>query len=92
MYSRLTLVRFIYGLFNIKKLNKYIISAEPCVGFPGPGNAHYATFNPMKEFIRPHSSEHVDFEFNKFLGKHGKQYSTSEEHNKRKDVFRQNLR
>lgn len=66
--------------------------SEPCVGFPGPGNGHYATFNPMKEFIRPHSFEHVDFEFKKFKGKHGKNYDNEDEHDNRKDVFRQNLR
>lgn len=46
----------------------------------------------MKEFISSPSSEHVDFEFKKFKGKHGKNYDNEDEHDNRKDIFRQNLR
>jgi C1A family cysteine protease len=65
---------------------------KPCIGFPGPGNKHYATFNPMKEFIYPRTTEHVDDEFSRFKGKHGKNYNSPEEHELRKIVFHQNLR
>uniref|UniRef100_U5EWS0 Putative cathepsin l cathepsin l n=1 Tax=Corethrella appendiculata TaxID=1370023 RepID=U5EWS0_9DIPT len=65
---------------------------EPCVGFPGPGNGHYATFNPMKEFVRPSSDEHVDMEFTRFKNKHRKSYNTEHEHERRRNVFLQNLR
>lgn len=57
-----------------------------------PGNGHYATFNPMKEYMHPHDYSHVDHEFRRFVGKHGKKYDTAEEHEKRKSTFMQNLR
>lgn len=57
-----------------------------------PGNGHYATFNPMKEYMHPHDYSHVDHEFNRFIGKHGKKYDTVQEHERRKSNFMQNLR
>lgn len=63
-----------------------------CVGFPGPGKGHYATFNPMKEFIHPTKDHHVEMEFNRFKGKHGARYMNDTEHEYRKNIFRQNLR
>ncbi|XP_053668625.1 digestive cysteine proteinase 1 [Anopheles marshallii] len=66
--------------------------SDPCVGFPGPGNGHYATFNPMQEFIHPRSEEHLHNEFDRFKNKHGKSYGSEEEHERRLSVFRQNLR
>ncbi|GAB0089449.1 digestive cysteine proteinase 1 [Sergentomyia squamirostris] len=65
---------------------------EPCTGFPGPGAGHYATFNPMKEFIHPRSTDHVDNEFGRFVNKHGKQFNGELEREHRKNVFRHNLR
>lgn len=65
---------------------------EPCIGFPGPGNGHYATFNPMQEFIHPRSEEHLVNEFTRFKYKHGKNYNNEKEHDLRRDIFRQNLR
>lgn len=46
----------------------------------------------MKEFMHPYDSSHVDNEFNRFIGKHGRKYITAEEHENRKNLFRQNLR
>lgn len=63
-----------------------------CSSFPGPGDKHIYTFNPMAEFIRPQITAHVDFEFKKFMKKHGKNYETDLEAVKRKEVFRQNIR
>lgn len=63
-----------------------------CSSFPGPGDKHIYTFNPMAEFIRPAITSHVDFEFKKFMKKHGKDYSTDLEQVKRKETFRQNIR
>lgn len=65
---------------------------KPCSGFPGPGVNHYATFNPMKEFIHPRSIDHVDEEFSRFKGKHKKTYVAPAEHEQRKAIFHQNLR
>jgi hypothetical protein len=62
---------------------------EPCTGFPGPG--HFATMNPMHEFIHQ-STEHVDSEFDRFKQKHNKNYDTEHEHESRKSIFHQNLR
>ena len=36
--------------------------------------------------------EHIDNEFTRFIGKHGRKYKTSHEHATRKDIFVQNLR
>lgn len=63
-----------------------------CSSFPGPGDKHIYTFNPMAEFIHPIETGHVDFEFNKFMRKHRKQYSNERELNLRKEIFRQNIR
>lgn len=65
---------------------------EPCVGFPGPGIDHIATFNPMKEFIHPASTSHIDTEFTRFLRKHNINYDTDKEHHERYHTFMQNLR
>nr|NP_620470.1 cathepsin K1 [Drosophila melanogaster]AAF49777.1 cathepsin K1 [Drosophila melanogaster]AAM52734.1 RE18380p [Drosophila melanogaster]BAA86910.1 homologue of Sarcophaga 26,29kDa proteinase [Drosophila melanogaster] len=62
-----------------------------CVGFPGPGTGHYATFNPMQEFISG-TDEHVDKAFHHFKRKHGVAYHSDTEHEHRKNIFRQNLR
>lgn len=63
-----------------------------CVSFPGPGDRHIYTFNPMREFIHPIVDSHVDFEFDKFSKKHNKIYTDKLEQIKRKEIFRQNLR
>lgn len=68
------------------------IEVEKCQGFPGPGNAHTATMNPMKEFVFPHDSQHVDTEFERFKKKHNKDYDSHHEHENRKNIFTQNLR
>lgn len=65
---------------------------EPCVGFPGPGNGHYATFNPMKEFIHPRSIDHIENEFTRFKNKHSRNYESEKEHEHRENVFAHNLR
>uniref|UniRef100_A0A2M3ZE63 Putative cathepsin l n=1 Tax=Anopheles braziliensis TaxID=58242 RepID=A0A2M3ZE63_9DIPT len=65
---------------------------DPCVSFPGPGAGHYATFNPMQEFVHPRSEEHLHDEFSRFKGKHQKSYANDREHEHRLNVFRQNLR
>ncbi|KAH8305607.1 hypothetical protein KR059_003541, partial [Drosophila kikkawai] len=62
-----------------------------CVGFPGPGTGHYATFNPMQEFVSG-TEEHVDKAFHHFKHKHGVSYRSDVEHEHRKNIFRQNLR
>ncbi|KAL7732364.1 hypothetical protein ACLKA6_004347 [Drosophila palustris] len=62
-----------------------------CTGFPGPGTGHFATFNPMREFISG-SDEHVDNAFHHFKRKHGVDYKDDKEHEHRKNIFRQNLR
>lgn len=65
---------------------------EPCVGFPGPGTGHYITFNPMKEFVHPRTTHHVDDEFDRFQRKHGREYEHHKEMDKRKTHFTHNLR
>ncbi|XP_076276388.1 C1 family peptidase 26-29-p isoform X3 [Lasioglossum baleicum] len=62
-----------------------------CVSFPGPGDKHIYTFNPMREFIHNYDA-HVNEAFEGFKKAHGKEYESEIEHHKRKEVFRQNLR
>lgn len=63
-----------------------------CSAFPGPGNKHIYTFNPMAEFIKPEEQGHLDFEFDKFTRKHGKTYNGTLESTLRKEIFKQNIR
>lgn len=72
--------------FDVSNLDK------PCISFPGPGNGHYATFNPMKEFVHPADSSHVALEHIRFMRKHGVVYATMTERMHRQNVFMQNLR
>ncbi|XP_017777460.1 PREDICTED: digestive cysteine proteinase 1 [Nicrophorus vespilloides] len=80
-----------YDINNIDPNTFEVDQGMKCSAFPGPGDRHIYTFNPMKEFIHPATTTHVDFEYKKFVNKHGKQYSNME-HFKRKEVFRQNIR
>lgn len=68
------------------------VDDKPCVSFPGPGNGHYATFNPMKEFVHPVDTSHVGLEHIRFMRKHGVVYATTEERMRRQHIFMQNLR
>lgn len=62
-----------------------------CQSFPGPGENHIYTFNPMKEFVDNHD-KHVKYAFENFKTTHNKKYDSSREHAKRLELFRQNLR
>ncbi|XP_043278575.1 digestive cysteine proteinase 1 isoform X2 [Venturia canescens] len=62
-----------------------------CEGFPGPGDKHVYTFNPMREYIHNHDA-HVNEEFDDFIETHNKTYKNHVHHAKRKEIFRQNLR
>lgn len=84
-----------YDEFDNSPIDQGVFEIESdltCSGFPGPGDRHIATFNPMAEFIKPETTSHVDFEFNKFIQKHRKSYGFPHETHLRKEVFRQNLR
>lgn len=84
-----------YEGFSVDKIDSAIFKVDAnmsCVSFPGPGDRHIYTFNPMKEFMHPATDWHVDFEFGKFSTKHNKTYDNIKEHLKRKEIFRQNLR
>ncbi|XP_066249784.1 digestive cysteine proteinase 2 [Euwallacea similis] len=84
-----------YDGFDISPIDSNIFAIDSnltCSGFPGPGDKHLATFNPMAEFIHPQRTGHIDFEFQKFTKKHNKEYPTAHEAALRQEVFRQNLR
>lgn len=68
------------------------LASEPCIGFPGPGSGHHATFNPMKEFVHPTDASHVELEFKRFKAKHGVEYANETETSLRQLVFTNNLR
>lgn len=63
-----------------------------CIPFPGPGRGHYATFNPMQEFIYPGTENHLNETFEHFKRHHEIKYDSEQEHEYRLNVFRQNLR
>ncbi|CAH1163826.1 unnamed protein product [Phaedon cochleariae] len=81
-----------YAVDDIPENIFEVDSSLTCHSFPGPGDKHIYTFNPMAEFVRPERTTHVDVEFNKFIQKHGKQYGNSKEHTLRKSIFMQNIR
>ncbi|XP_060527653.1 digestive cysteine proteinase 3 isoform X2 [Cylas formicarius] len=84
-----------YFDFDISSIPEQTFQIDPaltCSSFPGPGDKHIATFNPIAEFIRPEQQGHVDIEFDKFVKKHSKHYVDALEEIVRKEVFRQNLR
>lgn len=63
-----------------------------CESFPGPGEDHIFSFNPMMEYIN-NFGKHVDTAFDKFKRHHKKNYPDGTfEHFDRKNNFRQNLR
>lgn len=68
----------------------FVISDEPCVAFPGPG--HFATFNPMKEFVHPRDESHVDEEHSRFMNKNQITYNSDFEREQRRHIFMHNLR
>ncbi|KYQ50589.1 Counting factor associated protein D [Trachymyrmex zeteki] len=71
-------------IFNIKE-------DEKCVSFPGPGENHVYTFNPMREFIHNYE-DHLHKAFDKFKKTYNKNYKDDLDHMYRKDLFRQNIR
>ncbi|XP_076249586.1 C1 family peptidase 26-29-p [Calliopsis andreniformis] len=62
-----------------------------CVSFPGPGDKHIYTFNPMREFVHNYDA-HMNEAFENFKKVHNKEYEDEKDHTVRKEVFRQNLR
>lgn len=71
------------------------IPGMTCRDFPGPGAMTSLLANPMQEFVEPYGHEKVHELFEHFLIKHPKRYANTvqrEEHNKRRNIFRQNLR
>uniref|UniRef100_S4PTE3 Cathepsin l n=2 Tax=Pararge aegeria TaxID=116150 RepID=S4PTE3_9NEOP len=84
-----------YRDYDVDEIDQDVFRIDPsfqCSSFPGPGSRHFATFNPMKEFVHPVHDAHVDDEFERFKFKHNKQYASDVEHAKRSNIFRQNLR
>ncbi|XP_026316532.1 counting factor associated protein D [Hyposmocoma kahamanoa] len=84
-----------YSDYDVDDIDPMVFEVDrnmKCTSFPGPGSDHYATFNPMKEFVHPVHDAHVHDEFNRFKIKHNKQYASVVEHAKRLNIFRQNLR
>ena len=67
-----------------------IFLKKDCHGWPGPGMDHTYTMNPIREFIDNHDA-HVTQSFEDFKQDHGRNFD-SEEHQRRLEVYRQNLR
>ncbi|XP_050355875.1 digestive cysteine proteinase 2 isoform X2 [Nymphalis io] len=84
-----------YKDYNVDEIDQDVFKVDSgfkCTSFPGPGSRHFATFNPMKEFVHPVHDAHVADEFERFKIKHNKQYASEMEHTERINTFRQNLR
>ncbi|KAM7294260.1 digestive cysteine proteinase 2 [Ixodes scapularis] len=64
---------------------------ETCRRFPGPGAEHLALHSPMAEFMNGHDA-HMHSAFDKFREDHSRDYGHHTEHERRRDIFRQNLR
>ncbi|XP_064470526.1 digestive cysteine proteinase 2-like [Ornithodoros turicata] len=79
------------GPFNPDVFNISSLTTAKCRGFPGPGAESLALHNPMAEFMNNHDA-HVHQAFDEFKEVHGKRYTDSQEHEKRMNIFRQNLR
>ncbi|KAG1704731.1 Counting factor associated protein D [Nymphon striatum] len=62
-----------------------------CGGFPGPGLQGTHLLNPMHEFINNDQS-HIHKAFTAFKDTHKKAYKSFVEHDKRKEIFKQNFR
>ncbi|XP_078043579.1 C1 family peptidase 26-29-p isoform X3 [Augochlora pura] len=83
-----------YDWYTFQKPNSEVFEITEnltCVSFPGPGDKHIYTFNPMREFIHNYDA-HVNEAFEGFKKAHGKEYMSEVEHHSRKEVFRQNVR
>ncbi|KAI5726388.1 hypothetical protein M8J76_001767 [Diaphorina citri] len=83
-----------YEIYSPEKPEAGIFEIEAnltCTEFPGPGDQHIATFNPMREFINNEKLHH-EAEFTRFKYNHGKVYADAKEHAARKTVFTHNLR
>ncbi|XP_049879969.1 digestive cysteine proteinase 2 isoform X2 [Pectinophora gossypiella] len=84
-----------YSDYDVDDIDPNVFKVDAsmqCSSFPGPGNKHLATFNPMREFVHPINDDHVHDEFDRFKVKHTKQYASEVEQLKRLNIFRQNLR
>nr|AAO60045.1 midgut cysteine proteinase 2 [Rhipicephalus appendiculatus] len=62
-----------------------------CRSFPGPGAERLALHNPMAEFLGNHDG-HTKHSFEDFKETHKRTYELDTEHDRRRDIFRQNLR
>lgn len=62
-----------------------------CISFPGPGDQHVYSFNPMQEFIHNYQG-HVDAAFNRFKNAFKKNYAHDLEYAQRRENFKHNLR
>ncbi|CAG9131173.1 unnamed protein product [Plutella xylostella] len=84
-----------YAEYDVDEIDPTVFQVDsglPCGSFPGPGLQHAASFNPMQEFVHPAVEHHVTHEFERFKAKHNRQYASDNEHEKRLNLFRQNLR
>lgn len=62
-----------------------------CVSFPGPGDKHIYTFNPMKEFVN-NFDKHMKTAFGQFKKTHNRKYENSTVHYGAEKNFLHNLR
>ncbi|KAG8240428.1 hypothetical protein J437_LFUL003142 [Ladona fulva] len=83
-----------YEWYSFETPNPHVFEVDgnlTCQSFPGPGDMHTVSFNPMKEFIHNEDS-HVESAFDQFRQRHSKDYPDETEKTHRMNVFRQNMR
>lgn len=78
-------------MYHTRLVITIILADATCVSFPGPGDKHIYTFNPMREFIHNYEG-HLDEAFHNFKKTHKKTYDSDLDHKYRKNIFRQNMR
>lgn len=82
---------YIKLLYSVIKKKYLSLADATCVSFPGPGENHIYTFNPMQEFIHNYE-DHLHEAFNKFKKTHQRTYKDVLDNVYRKNIFRQNIR
>ncbi|XP_015929473.1 digestive cysteine proteinase 2 [Parasteatoda tepidariorum] len=90
-YDKYELYYFSYTAGSASDKDFEVSDTLQCSGFPGPGSEITVLSNPMREFVS-NDDTHIHETFEDFKKEHGKDYSDAQEHENRKNIYRQNYR
>ncbi|XP_035218002.1 uncharacterized protein LOC118191309 [Stegodyphus dumicola] len=90
-YDKYELYYMEYAVGNTTDADFEVHTGLQCTNFPGPGVEVMVVNNPMREFVS-NEDRHIHETFEEFKNKHGKSYSDPQEHESRKNIYRQNYR